>query len=82
MSARLCWQARGDGWRAECGEEGQGRVRVYPMADGGWSFRLDMLPGDSEPVVQGRRYASPAGAKLAAARQVAAWPALIDGASR
>ena len=78
MSAGLKWHAI---WRANCGSQGQGRVAVYPRGDK-WTFVLDMLPGDQEPQIHGALYPTDDFAKLAAERQVAAWPSLVEGARR
>jgi hypothetical protein len=85
MSAtRLRWQKDADAsrYRAECGEEGQGRVVVWYQALA-WEWAVDMLPDDSEPVIRSARSCTSAfQAMEAAQRQVDAWPALVDGAVR
>ncbi len=65
---------------AHCGEEQQGEARVSPRL-GGWGWSLDMLPYDSEPVIRGWAETREA-AQLAAERQAAIWPGLIEGAIR
>lgn len=84
MSAlALRWAKQPDGrFLAECGDEGQGRVVVFHRALA-WEWAVDMLPGDSEPVIRsGRSCASAFDAMVAAQKQVDAWPALVDGARR
>jgi hypothetical protein len=77
----LSWHAFGAHQRAWCGPHGDGVVIVHRRQEG-WSFRLDMLPGDPEPLVVGDIYLSPEGARAAAERQADTWPALIEGARR
>jgi hypothetical protein len=83
IRVRLDW-SRGshpDLFTACCGEEGQGRASVSRGREGRWHWILDMLPGDPEPVIIGSAAAA-ACAIGDVERQVAQWPALIDGASR
>lgn len=81
---RLYWVRHGaDAFRAVCGGQGQGRVEVRRTPFGGWGWRLDMLPLDAEPCLRSTRdHASHAAAMMAAERQVAAWPSVIEGAMR
>lgn len=67
---------------ADCGEEGQGIVRVTRYGED-WHWSVDMLPGDSEPIIHGARpFLTAAAAMAQAQEQVTAWPSLIDGAKR
>ena len=77
----LSWRGTRGFFQAECGSEGQGRVLVY-QRDDAWSWSVDMLPGDAEPLIVGHGCPSAEEAKDRAAAQVAAWPSLIDGARR
>lgn len=81
-ATRLRWQKMREGvFLALCGEEGQGRAEVV-FNGVGWSWRLDMLPGDSEPVIVGAGQRSAFDAMAEAQKQVDAWPSLIEGARR
>ena len=83
IRVRLDWSRGHSGqlFVACCGEEGQGRASVQQRRDGTWGWRLDMLPGDSEPIITGAA-PSAAAAMGDVERQVAQWPALIEGARR
>ncbi|MBR0649528.1 hypothetical protein GXW78_07645 [Roseomonas terrae] len=78
----LAWRPDAHGWRAFCGEEQQGIVRVVPYR-GQWAWIVDMLPGDIEPQLVGRAtFADVEDAKAEAQRQVKEWPTPIEGARR
>lgn len=81
---RLDWSATAGGrYVAACGAEAQGRAVVEPTRGREWRWRLDMLPGDAEPVVYGEApYLTAQAAMRAAERQAEAWPVLVDGATR
>lgn len=81
MTPALQWTQRGDHWRARCGSHEIGIVLVRRHREG-WTFVLDMLPGDSEPVVRGDAYLTPDRAMAQAELQVQQWPRLIEGAVR
>jgi hypothetical protein len=78
---RLAWSRHGDRWLASCGDRQQGFAVVRRQREG-WTFVLDMLPLDAEPLVVGDTYLTPERAQAEAARQMQAWPSLIEGARR
>lgn len=81
MSTALRWRDYGRNQAASCGAHLDGQVIVAPRGEG-WTFRLDMFPNDSEPLIFGDIYISPERARAEAERQVEAWPSLIEGARR
>jgi hypothetical protein len=80
---RLVWVRQADGsFAAVCGEEGQGRVRVFYQARA-WEWWVDMLPADIEPKIRSALSCATYHEAMSQAElQVEHWPVVIEGARR